>query len=217
MKKIVFATNNQHKLDEIRSILGPKFEIVSLAEIGCHEDIPETGQTLEENALQKAQYVYDHYGISCFADDTGLEVDALNGAPGVFSARYAGGEGHDSEANMNKLLAKLENNNNRRAQFRTVIALILKEEREVECGEKKVERGERSETKVVNLNPIRFEGIVKGQITRQKSGKEGFGYDPIFQPDGYDQTFAELGMEIKNHISHRARAVKKLADYLKMK
>ena len=210
MKKIVFATNNQHKLDEIRSILGPKFEIVSLAEIGCHEDIPETGQTLEENALQKAQYVYDHYGMSCFADDTGLEVDALNGAPGVFSARYAGGEGHDSEANMNKLLAELENNNNRRAQFRTVIALILKEEREVESGEK-------SETKVVNLNPIRFEGIVKGQITRQKSGKEGFGYDPIFQPDGYDQTFAELGMEIKNHISHRARAVKKLADYLKMK
>ena len=210
MKKIVFATNNQHKLDEIRSILGPKFEIVSLAEIGCHEDIPETGQTLEENALQKAQYVYDHYGMSCFADDTGLEVDALNGAPGVFSARYAGGEGHDSEANMNKLLAELENNNNRRAQFRTVIALILKEEREVEIGEK-------SETKVVNLNPILFEGIVKGQITRQKSGKEGFGYDPIFQPDGYDQTFAELGMEIKNHISHRARAVKKLADYLKMK
>ena len=210
MKKIVFATNNQHKLDEIRSILGPKFEIVSLAEIGCHEDIPETGQTLEENALQKAQYVYDHYGMSCFADDTGLEVDALNGAPGVFSARYAGGEGHDSEANMNKLLAELENNNNRRAQFRTVIALILKEEREVESGEKR-------ETKVVNLNPIRFEGIVKGQITRQKSGKEGFGYDPIFQPDGYDQTFAELGMEIKNHISHRARAVKKLADYLKMK
>ena len=210
MKKIVFATNNQHKLDEIRSILGPKFEIVSLAEIGCHEDIPETGQTLEENALQKAQYVYDHYGMSCFADDTGLEVDALNGAPGVFSARYAGGEGHDSEANMNKLLAELENNNNRRAQFRTVIALILKEEREVESGEK-------SETKVDNLNPIWFEGIVKGQITRQKSGKEGFGYDPIFQPDGYDQTFAELGMEIKNHISHRARAVKKLADYLKMK
>lgn len=210
MKKIVFATNNQHKLDEIRSILGTKFEIVSLAEIGCHEDIPETGQTLEENALQKAQYVYDHYGMSCFADDTGLEVDALNGAPGVFSARYASGEGHDSEANMNKLLAELENNNNRRAQFRTVIALILKEEREVESGEK-------SETKVENLTPIRFEGIVKGQITRQKSGKEGFGYDPIFQPDGYDQTFAELGMEIKNHISHRARAVKKLADYLKMK
>ena len=210
MKKIVFATNNQHKLDEIRSILGPKFEIVSLAEIGCHEDIPETGQTLEENALQKAQYVYDHYGMSCFADDTGLEVDALNGAPGVFSARYAGGEGHDSEANMNKLLAELENNNNRRAQFRTVIALILKEERREESGEKR-------ETKVENSNPIRFEGIVKGQITRQKSGKEGFGYDPIFQPDGYDQTFAELGMEIKNHISHRARAVKKLADYLKMK
>lgn len=194
MKKIVFATNNQHKLDEIRSILGPDFEVVSLADIGCHEDIPETGQTLEENALQKAQYVYDHYGLSCFADDTGLEVDALNGAPGVYSARYAGGEGHDSEANMNKLLAELENNNNRHAQFRTVIALIQK-----------------------NINPIQFEGIVKGQITRQKSGKEGFGYDPIFQPDGYDQTFAELGMDIKNHISHRARAVKKLADYLKMK
>ena len=131
--KIVFATNNQHKLEEIRSILGNRFEVVSLADIGCHEDIPETGKTLEENALQKAQYVYDHYHVSCFADDTGLEVEALNGAPGVYSARYAGGEGHDSEANMQKLLAELAGKDNRQARFRTVIALI--ERRDVcPCG-----------------------------------------------------------------------------------
>ena len=196
MRKIVFATNNQHKLDEIRSILGEGFHIVSLRDIGCDVDIPETAGTLEGNALQKAAYVYEHYGLSCFADDTGLEVEALGGAPGVFSARYAGGEGHDSEANMQKLLRELGENDNRRAQFRTVIALIQKEEN----GEGKKE--------------LSFEGIVKGQITREKSGAEGFGYDPIFQPDGYDQTFAELGMEIKNKISHRARAVQKLAEWL---
>lgn len=195
--KIVFATNNQHKLDEIRNILGKDFEIVSLNEIGCHEDIPETGKTLEENAWQKANYIFNKYGLNCFADDTGLEVDALNGAPGVFSARYAGGEGHDSEANMQKLLRELAENNNRKARFRTVIALILKDE----------SRGtgdERRET---------FEGIVEGHIAHEKSGAEGFGYDPIFVPDGYNQSFAELGIDIKNQISHRARAVKKLAEY----
>ena len=195
--KIVFATNNQHKLDEIRNILGKDFEIVSLNEIGCHEDIPETGKTLEENAWQKANYIFNKYGLSCFADDTGLEVDALNGAPGVFSARYAGGEGHDSEANMQKLLRELAENNNRKARFRTIIALILKDE----------SRGtgdERRET---------FEGIVEGHIAHEKSGAEGFGYDPIFVPDGYNQSFAELGIDIKNQISHRARAVKKLAEY----
>ena len=187
--KIVFATNNKHKLDEVRHILGDHIEVLSLNDIGCHEDIPETGATLEDNALQKAQYVYDHYHIDCFADDTGLEVDALNGAPGVYSARYAG-DGHDSEANMTKLLNELGENNNRSARFRTVIALI--------------QQGEVHE----------FEGIVNGQIIRERRGGEGFGYDPIFQPDGYDQTFAELGLDIKNQISHRARATRKFAEYL---
>lgn len=195
--KIVFATNNQHKLDEIRNILGKDFEIVSLNEIGCHEDIPETGKTLEENAWQKANYIFNKYGLSCFADDTGLEVDALNGAPGVFSARYAGGEGHDSEANMQKLLRELAEKNNRKARFRTVIALILKDK----------SRGTGDERRES------FEGIVEGHIAHEKSGAEGFGYDPIFVPDGYNQSFAELGIDIKNQISHRARAVKKLAEY----
>ena len=199
---IVFATNNQHKLDEIRGILGDGFEIVSLNDIGCHEDIPETGKTLEENALQKAQYVYEHYHVNCFADDTGLEVDALNGAPGVYSARYAGGEGHDSEANMTKLLHELGNNNNRKARFRTVIALIEKKD-VCPCGCTSVKKVHQ------------FEGIVNGEIIREHRGGEGFGYDPIFQPEGYDKTFAELGMDIKNTISHRARATQKLAEYLK--
>ena len=198
MKKIVFATNNQHKLDEIRSILGDMFEIVSLRDIGCHEDIPETGTTLEANARQKAEYIFEKYRLSCFADDTGLEVDALGGAPGVYSARYAGGEGHDSEANMQKLLCELGENNNRKARFRTVIALILSEVRSEEPCE-----------------VLFFEGIVNGNIAREKHGTEGFGYDPIFVPDGYDKSFAELGMDIKNNISHRARAVKKLAEYLR--
>ena len=188
--KIVFATNNQHKLSEIRNMLGNRFEIVSLADIGCTDDIPEKGQTLQENALMKAQYIHHKYHINCFADDTGLEVDALGGAPGVYSARYAGGEGHDSEANMKKLLGELENNNNRKARFRTVIALIIEDK------------------------TMFFEGIVNGEIIRERRGGEGFGYDPIFQPEGYDKTFAELGLNIKNQISHRARAVKKLADYL---
>ena len=188
--RIVFATNNQHKLSEIRQILGSRVEVLSLKDIGCDVDIPETGTTLEENALQKAQYIYDHYHIDVFADDTGLEVDALNGAPGVYSARYAGGEGHDSEANMTKLLKELGDNNNRKARFRTVIALIQQDE------------------------VHKFEGIVNGQIIRERRGGEGFGYDPIFQPDGYDKTFAELGTDVKNQISHRARATQKLADYL---
>ncbi len=192
--KIVFATNNQHKLSEIREILGDKYEVLSLNDIGCHADIPETADTFQGNALQKAQYVFDHYHISCFADDTGLEVDALNGAPGIYSARYAGGEGHDSEANMKKLLAELGENNNRKARFRTVIALILID-------------GEETITQL-------FEGIINGKIIHEKRGSEGFGYDPIFQPDGYDHTFAQLGMEIKNKISHRARAVEGLGAFL---
>ena len=196
---IVFATNNQHKLSEIRQILGDSIKVLSLNDIGCDVDIPETGDTLEANALQKAQYVYDHYHVDVFADDTGLEVEALNGAPGVYSARYAAvgcaatssqPKDHDSEANMTRLLHELGENNNRRARFRTVIALI--------------QQGQVHE----------FEGIVNGQIIRERRGGEGFGYDPIFQPDGYDQTFAELGLDIKNQISHRARATAKLADYL---
>jgi len=207
--KIVFATNNQHKLEEIRSILGERIEVLSLKDIGCDVDIPETGTTLEENALQKAQYVYDHYHIDCFADDTGLEVDALNGAPGVYSARYANmaddsSASHDAEANMTRLLKELGENNNRRARFRTVIALIQKKD-VCPCG--------CSSIKDIH----KFEGIVDGEIIRERRGGEGFGYDPIFQPEGYDKTFAELGLDIKNHISHRARAVTKLCEYLKNK
>lgn len=202
--KIVFATNNQHKLQEIRDILGSEFEIVSLKDIGCDVDIPETGNTLEENAIQKAQYVYDHYNLSCFADDTGLEVEALNGEPGVHSARYAEGTDHDSEANMAKLLRNLEGKDNRKARFRTVIALIQKQD-VCPCGC----------TSIKKVN--RFEGIVDGSIATEKHGSAGFGYDPIFVPEGYDKSFAELGESIKNGISHRARAVAKLAEYLKQK
>lgn len=202
--KIVFATNNQHKLQEIRDILGSEFEIVSLKDIGCDVDIPETGNTLEENAMQKAQYVYDHYNLSCFADDTGLEVEALNGEPGVHSARYAEGTDHDSEANMAKLLSNLEGKDNRKARFRTVIALIQKQD-VCPCGC----------TSIKKVN--RFEGIVDGSIATEKHGTAGFGYDPIFVPEGYDKSFAELGESIKNGISHRARAVAKLAEYLKHK
>lgn len=202
--KIVFATNNQHKLQEIRDILGSEFEIVSLKDIGCDVDIPETGNTLEENAMQKAQYVYDHYNLSCFADDTGLEVEALNGEPGVHSARYAEGTDHDSEANMAKLLRNLEGKDNRKARFRTVIALIQKQN-VCPCGC----------TSIKKVN--RFEGIVDGSIATEKHGTAGFGYDPIFVPEGYDKSFAELGESIKNGISHRARAVAKLAEYLKQK
>ena len=202
--KIVFATNNQHKLQEIRDILGSEFEIVSLKDIGCDVDIPETGNTLEENAMQKAQYVYDHYNLSCFADDTGLELEALNGEPGVHSARYAEGTDHDSEANMAKLLRNLEGKDNRKARFRTVIALIQKQD-VCPCGC----------TSIKKVN--KFEGIVDGSIATEKHGTAGFGYDPIFVPEGYDKSFAELGESIKNGISHRARAVAKLAEYLKQK
>lgn len=191
-KKLVFATNNAHKLEEIRAILGDKMEILSLADINCHADIPETANTLEGNAHLKSEYVYNHYGLDCFADDTGLEVEALDGAPGVYSARYAG-DGHDSQANMQKLLKEMEEKNNRKAQFRTVISLIEK-------GEEKL-----------------FEGIVRGEITREKRGISGFGYDPVFQPEGFDVTFAEMGSDVKNKISHRARAVKALCDYLSKK
>ena len=192
--KIVFATNNAHKLSEIRAILGERFEVLSLADIGCHVDIPETANTLEGNAIQKARYIVEHYGIDCFADDTGLEVPELGGEPGVHSARYAEGTDHDSEANMQKLLHRLGASDDRRAQFRTVIALARQ-----------------SDIADYTL----FEGIVRGSISRQKQGTEGFGYDPIFVPEGYNESFAQLGMDIKNGISHRARAVEKLAKYMK--
>ena len=190
---LVFATNNQHKLEEIRSILGSRFEILSLNDIGCHVDIPETANTLEGNAIQKARYIVDHYGYDCFADDTGLEVPALGGEPGVHSARYAEGTDHNSEANMQKLLHRLEGVDDRRAQFRTVICLARK--------------GDSS-------NYTLFEGVVKGTISKEKQGTEGFGYDPIFVPEGYNESFAQLGMDVKNHISHRARAVEKLVKHL---
>lgn len=198
--KIVFATNNQHKLQEVRHILGQRVEVLSLNDIGCHDDIPETGTTLEENARQKAEYIWQNYHCDVFADDTGLEVDALGGEPGVYSARYAG-EGHNSEANMAKLLQKLGDNDHRNARFRTVIALIQKKD-VCPCGCTSIRQEHL------------FEGSVEGEITRQRSGVGGFGYDPIFRPDGYEQTFADLGEEVKNQISHRARAVKKLCEYL---
>lgn len=198
--KIVFATNNKNKLSEIREILGSGFEVMSLAEIGCHEDIPETRDTLLDNAVQKARYVFEKYGYDCFADDTGLEVDALDGEPGVHSARYAEGTDHDSNANMNKLLRKLGDETRRTARFRTVIALLQKQQSGESAGE----------GSVLHI----FEGKVEGSIIKEKRGAEGFGYDPIFMPEGYDKTFAELGLDVKNQISHRARAVKKLADYL---
>ena len=201
--KIVFATNNKHKLDEIRNILGEQFEVLSLNDIDCHDDIPETGTTLEENARQKAEYIYNKYHCNVFADDTGLEVEALGGEPGVYSARYAAvknpeAESHDSEANMTTLLQELEGKDNRKARFRTVISLMLTPHSSLPTP----------------LSPL-FEGIVEGEIIPERRGGEGFGYDPIFQPEGYDKTFAELGNEIKNTISHRARAVAKLAKYLK--
>ena len=186
MKTIVFATNNLHKLEEIRSIVSDEINIVSLSEIGCHDDIPETADTLEGNALQKARYVKERFGYDCFADDTGLEVEILNGEPGVRSARYAG-DAHDSNANMDKLLSALEGQQNRNARFRTVIALIMNGKEEY------------------------FEGVVNGRIIEEKRGNTGFGYDPIFMPEGYTETFAELGSDIKNNISHRAIAARKFA------
>ncbi|MCI6671566.1 MAG: non-canonical purine NTP diphosphatase [Prevotella sp.] len=188
--RIVFATNNAHKLAEIKDILSNDFEIISLAELGCYDDIPETAETLEGNASIKARYVYERYGVNCFADDTGLEVDALGGEPGVKSARYAEGTDHNSEANMEKLLGKLNGVVNRKARFRTVISLIL------------------------NGTEHRFEGKVEGTIAQEKSGERGFGYDPIFIPKGFDKSFAELGEAVKNKISHRANAVAALANFL---
>ena len=209
--KIVFATNNQHKLEEIRAILGSSFEVVSLSDIGCHEDIPETGDTLDENAWQKANYVYEHYGLSCFADDTGLEVEALDGGPGVHTARFAAmdgdGDDHDADANTRKLLRVLKDKDNRRARFRTVIALILK-------GQGARGKEQESTDKEQDMVRASFEGIVNGEITTEKRGEQGFGYDPVFRPEGYEGTFAELGVDVKNDISHRARATKKLAQYL---
>lgn len=187
--KIVFATNNKHKLDEIRKITQNSVEILSLSDIDCHDDIPETGVTLEDNALMKADYIKSKFGYDCFADDTGLEVDALNGAPGVYSARYAS-EGCNSEDNMDKMLTELSGITNRNARFRTVIALTL------------------------NGENYFFEGIVNGTIIEERRGGEGFGYDPIFVPAGYDKTFAELGDDEKNKISHRAIATKKLVEKL---
>lgn len=190
--KLVFATNNQHKLDEVRKITDGYADIISLSDINCHEDIPETADTLEGNALQKAHYIKDNFGYDCFADDTGLEVEVLDNAPGVYSARYAG-LAHDSEANINKLLHEMENKENRKARFRTVIALIL------------------------DGKEYMFEGIINGSIINEKRGKAGFGYDPIFIPDSYSQTFAEMGNDIKNKISHRAKAIKKLTTFLSNK
>lgn len=191
MKKIVFATNNNHKLNELRKLTEGKIEILSLNDIDCHDDIPETADTLEGNAAIKARWVKDRYGYDCFADDTGLEVAALGGKPGVFSARYAG-ENHDSLANMKLLLANMEDKEDRNARFRTVIALI---------------EGETEH---------RFEGIVEGEIIREPKGENGFGYDPIFVPTGYCETFAEMNADEKNSISHRARAVAKLIEYFSL-
>ncbi|WP_281234537.1 non-canonical purine NTP diphosphatase [Flavobacterium gelatinilyticum] len=187
--KLVFASNNKNKIKEIQSILNGSIQLLSLEDIGCHEEIPETADTIEGNAVLKANYVTEKYGYDCFADDTGLEVKALNGEPGVYSARYAG-EQKNADDNMDKLLEALKNEKNRSAQFKTVIALNLDGEQHL------------------------FTGLAKGEITLEKSGTNGFGYDPIFQPEAYSETFAELASEIKNTISHRAKATEQLIDYL---
>ena len=189
MRKLVFATNNKHKLEEARKILEGMVEILSLAEIGCNDDIPETATTLEGNALIKARYIKEHYGYDCFADDTGLLVDALDGAPGVYSARYAGEE-CNPQKNMEKLLSELEGIEQRAAAFVTCVALTLRGSEHI------------------------FMGEIAGEITKEAKGNAGFGYDPIFKPFGYDKTFAELGDDIKNSISHRAKAMEKLAQFL---
>ena len=188
--KLVFATNNKHKPQEVRDIVGNRVEVLSLSDIGCCDDIPETADTLQGNALIKARHIYGKYGIDCFADDTGLEVEALGGAPGVYSARYAGEE-CDSEANMRKLLENLTGKSNRNAQFRTVIALII------------------------DGKEMLFDGIVKGTIATEKKGDSGFGYDPIFIPEGHTESFAQMSGEMKNSMSHRFRATQQLGDYLK--
>lgn len=192
MKKLVFATNNQHKLEEARAITAGKFELLSLADIDCHDDIPETAPTLEGNALIKARWIFDRYGFDCFADDTGLMVDALGGEPGVLSARYAG-PGHDSEANMRKLLANMEGKADRKAHFSTAVALIL------------------------DGKEYLFEGRVDGTIASEPGGENGFGYDPVFVADETGRRFAEMTSEEKNSISHRGRAMRKLAEFLENK
>ena len=188
--QLVFASNNKNKIQELQSMLPETITIVSLESIGCFEDIPETADTIEGNAIQKANYVTEKFGYDCFADDTGLEVDALNGEPGVFSARYAG-EQRNADDNMNKLLVALLDKNNRRAQFKTVIALNL------------------------NGKQHLFTGIAKGKVTLEKIGNQGFGYDPIFQPEGFSETFAQLSLDIKNKISHRGKATQQLITFLK--
>lgn len=188
--QLVFASNNKNKITEIQSILPETIKILSLEDIDCYEEIPETADTIEGNAILKANYVSEKYGFDCFADDTGLEVDLLNGAPGVYSARYAG-EQRDADDNMNKLLTALKDSSNRKAQFKTVIALNLKGKQEL------------------------FTGIVRGEITLEKFGNKGFGYDPIFQPEEYQETFAQLPLEIKNKIGHRGKATQLLIAFLK--
>lgn len=189
-RKLIFVTNNPHKLEEIRNIVGDRIEICSLKEIECFEEIPETADTIRDNAIMKAQYVAEKYGVDCFADDTGLEVAALGGAPGVHTARYASAEGHDTLGNMQLLLQNLEGVADRSARFVTWIALIIDGE-------------------------IRtFEGVCEGEILAEMQGSEGFGYDPVFSPDGYEETFAQMSAEQKNAISHRGRATRKLIDYL---
>lgn len=191
-QKLVIATNNPHKLSEISAVVGDRFEILSLQDIGCHDDIPETAETLEENALQKARYIYERYGLDVFADDTGLEVVALDGRPGVRTARYAYPDRNDPEANVAKILKEMDGKSDRRAQFRTVVALILKGEEHL------------------------FEGKVEGYIATECRGTEGFGYDPLFSPEEMGKTFAELGVAVKNSLSHRARAVVKLCEFLEV-
>ncbi|MBR4482925.1 MAG: RdgB/HAM1 family non-canonical purine NTP pyrophosphatase [Paludibacteraceae bacterium] len=190
MRTLIFATGNKHKADEVQNFLGEGFALLCLKDVGITEDIPENEPTLEGNAYQKAKYVFDRTGEACFADDTGLEVEVLNGGPGVHTARYAG-DGKSSEDNMALLLKNLEGVKNRRARFRTVIAYLDN-----------------------NGRVFEFEGVVTGVITEKKSGTEGFGYDPIFRPDGYDKTFAELPLSEKNKISHRARAMQKFLEFL---
>ena len=187
--ELVFATNNQHKLEELQALLGSKIRLLSLNDIGCSDEIPEEQPTLEGNASQKAFYVFNKFGFNCFADDTGLEIEALNGEPGVYSARYAGEE-KNPQANMSKVLRLMEKINNRKARFRTVISLV------------------------VDGKEVQFEGVVDGEILTEKQGDKGFGYDPLFKPAGFQKTFAEMNMTEKNSISHRGRAVEKLVNYL---
>lgn len=187
--ELVFATNNQHKLEELQALLGSKIRLLSLKDIGCSDEIPEEQPTLEGNASQKAFYVFNKFGFNCFADDTGLEIEALNGEPGVYSARYAGEE-KNPQANMSKVLRLMEKINNRKARFRTVISLV------------------------VDGKEVQFEGVADGEILTEKQGDKGFGYDPLFKPAGFQKTFAEMNMTEKNSISHRGRAVEKLVNYL---